>query len=304
MVTVSNRYSVSALGRPAQSFADATRAVDYTVSKEKVYDRDGKALDGMRGIFNAKTRQPFAVMGEGYTFYQPSESLEIMRAAVETVPGATWRSVFVAQGGAQICAFADLPGTIVAPKRGDRVALSLSFRDYFNGKGITSFSLDGLVLACTNGMTTAESIFAIGGKHTLNLKDKVERARLTLAMRIQDETEALRGFVHRLDSTPMTRGEMEAFSLRLFNVESERALDEAPAQTRAKVETVRELFVRGAGNVGQTRWDAYNAVTESTDWFGNFRASEAASATENRALSLMGGTVAKVKQRAAELLLA
>lgn len=300
----SARRSLGLYGKAALSFDEAVKAVDYRVTKEPLFDADGKELPSeFRGIFNANTRRPLGVAGDGYTFYQPAESLEIMRAAVETINGAKWRSVVVTHGGAHIAAFAQLRTEIKAPKRGDRVGLSFFMRDYFNQKGVHSFGLNAETLACTNGAITSESIFSMSGKHTGSLKDRIEGARLTLAMKVQDEVERLRGFVHRLDSVAMSRNEMDGFSLQLFGLKDESALSEASPQLRSKVETVRELFIRGTGNVGKSRWDAFNAVTEFTDWHGSFRTTDNASADENRFLSILGGPVMKLKDRAAELLL-
>lgn len=300
----SARRSLSRYGNAALSFDEAVKSLDYGISKESIYDADGTELPGeFRGIFNTKTRKPLGIAGDGYTFYQPSESLEIMRAAVETIDGAKWRSVVVTHGGAHISAFAQLKSEIKAPKRGDKVGLSFFMRDWFNQKGLHSFGVNAETLACTNGAITSESLFSMSGKHTSSLKDKIEGARVGLAVRIQDEVERLRGFVFKLDSTPMSRTEMDSFSLKLFDLRDEKDLAEASPQLRGKIESVRTLFVRGTGNVGKSRWDAFNAVTEMTDWQTSFRNTDNATADENRFLSLLGGPVLRLKDKAKELLL-
>jgi hypothetical protein len=303
--TATTRRGLAKFGKATLSFEQATEAAAYTVSKEEIFDADGAALPReFRGMFHSETRKTLGVVGDGFTFYQPSESLEIMRAAVETVSGARWQSVAVGGGGATLYAFAALKTEIVAPKRGDKVGLSLFMRDGFDGTTRQSWGVAAETLACTNGALRSENLFAFSGKHTRTLRDRIEAVRLEMGMRIQDEVEKLRGFVHRLDSQEMSRAEVDAFSLALFGVANERALvDEATSQVRTKVDAVRTLFVRGTGNVGKTRWDAWNAVTEFADWQSSFRSTSAASAEENRFESMIGGTVLRLKDRAAELLL-
>ena len=304
LANVTARRSVGAFGKAALSFNQAVASLDYSISKEPIYDADHKELaPEFRGMFNSKTRKAIGVVGSGFTYYQPAESLEIMRAAVDTVSGAKWKSVVVTHGGAHISAFAQIKAEIKAPQRGDRVGLSFFMRDSFNGTGRNVWGVSGETLACTNGMVTTDCIFAIGGKHTPSLKDRIEAVRFEIGMRIQDEVEKLRGFVYRLDSTPMSKDEMDTFTLRLFDVKDEAALADTSAQLRSKVDSVRTLFARGTGNVGQTRWDAFNAVTEFADWQTSFRTTENTSAEENRFLSILGGPVMKLKDRARELLL-
>ena len=300
------RRSVMSHGTATKTFEEAVAAINYGVSKETVYDADGKALPReYRGMFNTKTREAIGVVGHGFTFYQPSESLEIMQAAVSTVSGAKWRSVISTHGGAHLCAFAELPEQMKAPNRGDLIGMNFFMRDWFNGTGRNVWGINAIVRTCTNGAIGTRCLFSIGGKHTPNLKSKVEAVRLELAMKIQDEVEKFRGFVYKLDNASMDRAEMNDFSLRLFGVDSEEALNDddiTSTQLRNKVETVRVLFDRGTGNIGKSRWDAYNAVTEFTDWHSTFRSTQSANAEENRFLSLLGGNVASLKDRAADLL--
>jgi hypothetical protein len=61
-------------------------------------------------------------------------------------------------------------------------------------------------------------------------------------------------------------------------------------------------FSRGTGNRGQTRWDAFNSVTEWVDWESTFRTTEF-SREENRFESLLTGKGANTRNRALELLL-
>jgi hypothetical protein len=68
-----------------------------------------------------------------------------------------------------------------------------------------------------------------------------------------------------------------------------------------------DLFATGAGNRGNSRWDAFNAVTEYVDHHNNSKSLEgknAFKAAERRFVSnLLGGPGDRLKQRALGLLL-
>lgn len=302
---------LAALREGKLGHADLLRlAEDCELGETSLIDPDrpekGTRFDGVKGIFNATTGKHLGTFTDGFTFHQPEETLELVRAAVDTV-GAQWSSVAAIRGGAQLHAFATIDAEIKAPKRGDTVALAIGANDFFDGKGVFSLGLYGVVLTCTNGARRNEVKFSMRSKHCSRLADRVNAVRFEIGMKVQDAVEEMRGFVHRLDSQDMTRAEMDTFSLKLFGLDSEAQLREgdqqAAKQTREKVEAVRYLFRNGTGNVGQTRWDAYNAVTEFADWFGAFRNSANASVEENRFASMVNGGVAKLKARAEELLL-
>ena len=61
----------------------------------------------------------------------------------------------------------------------------------------------------------------------------------------------------KLKSIKYTRDEMVKLSQRLIPVEKEESTKRA-----LKRERIVELFESGRGNVGETRWDALNAITE------------------------------------------
>lgn len=302
------RIPLSRFGKSVVSFDDARNALNYRISKEPIrsVEHSDDPPSTFRGLYNANTRRMLATCKEGFTFIQPSESLEAMETAVQSV-GALWSSVASLAGGAQIYAFADLPDrTIVAPKRGDRMGISFGYCDYFDGSGYSSFPLFGNVLQCTNGMVAREAIFSARVKHTVSMPERIAGIRFNFAMKLQNAVESMQATVTKLDETPMTRSEVNAFSLRLFGVENESALRD-PKQTATrtvnKVEAIRTGFVRGTGNRGQTRWDAFNAVTEYLDWSSTFRETAGNTLAENRFSSLVAGNAASVREHALELLL-
>lgn len=299
------RSSIIQYGQNVSNIEAARAALNYNVSKEEIFDADGNSLADFRGMFNSETRQILGVVKKGFTFIQPSESLEIMEAAVKAT-GARWTSVASVRGGASLYAFAELPAEkqIRAPKRGDLVSMGFGIRDAFDGSALISGSVFANVLACTNGAKSKRNLFAFAKKHTASLSEVIEGIRYKFAVAVDEAVEEMRATVTQLDNTPMTKSEHDAFTLRLFGVRDEVALTDGstPTRTLNRVNEVRSLFVRGMGNVGRTRWDSFNAVTEYLDWYSTFRETNV-SFEENRFLSITDGNAARVREQALELLL-
>ena len=299
------RSSILNYGHGVSSLAQAQTALNYGIAKEEIFDADGQSLGNFRGIFNTATRKCLGVPKKGFTFIQPSESLEIMENAVRAT-GAQWKSVAALNGGGKLYAFAELPAekSIVAPKRGDTVGMGFGISDCFTGDAGLAGDVFATVLACTNGAKARKGLFNFFKKHTPSMSEVIAGIRLNFAIAVDNAVEDFRGVVNKLDTTPMTQAEHNVFTLRLFDIRDETALlaDETPTRTQNRVNDVRVLFTRGLGNRGQTRWDSFNAVTEYLDHGSTFRETDV-SREENRFNSLVSGNASRVRDTALELLL-
>ena len=180
------------------------------------------------------------------------------------------------------------------------MGLSVGFFDRWDGGGKAKLQLLLNVLACDNGMTRNESLLTFSEKHCEGtLHARFSAIEFNLNMRLLEQVEEMQGIVTKLDTTPMTSAEAVSFARALFPAEDETKV---PTRTTNTREAIATGFVRGTGNVGQTRWDAFNAVTEQLDWNGTFRETEF-SREENRFDSIVSGAVARTRARALELLL-
>ena len=74
------------------------------------------------------------------------------------------------------------------------------------------------------------------------------------------------GIADRLDSQKISKDELEKVVNKLFPDKKVRNKGESVLLSgEASRKKVTELFTTGAGNKGETRWDAFNAVTEYID---------------------------------------
>jgi hypothetical protein len=113
-----------------------------------------------------------------------------------------------------------------------------------------------------------------------------------------------KGFA-KLDSKAMSKTELYNFLAEVYPMK-----DEDDDRMVSRHNDIAALFSRGAGNLGQSRWDAFNAVTEYVDHHQH--ATRMANAIENKnheyiqnrigSLSTPGGQMDRFKRRALNLL--
>lgn len=293
------RYSLSQFGTKVADYASACAAVPFTFSQEPVCRAStGAVIPNSLGLFRSDTGGCVGIHSDGFGFVQPSESLATLERARALV-GGQWASVASTKGGRQLAAFVNIEAKITAPKRGDKVGLSIAYFDRFDGTGRARLQLVANVLACDNGMTKSDSLVTFSEKHTNSIRERFTSMEFNLAMKLQDQIDEMQTTVTALDEKPMTATEVTAFARALFP-----SADEAnvPTRTENARNAIEVGFVRGTGNVGRTRWDAFNAVTETLDWAGTFRETEF-SREENRFESIISGSAARTRERAMELLL-
>lgn len=293
------RLPISFYGKRVSSHAEACAAIPFTIERDAVSrSSTGKVIPGEIGLFRSDNGANLGIHSPNFTFLQPCDSLRTLEKARELI-GGEWVSASHCKGGRMVSGFISLESKITAPKRGDQVGLSVGFFDRFDGGGRTRLQLFANVLACTNGMTRQESLISFSEKHTGSLKDRFAALEYKLLINLQQQIEEMQGVVSALDNAEFTQAEMVNFATRLFPAQDE---NDVPTRTQNTRDQVIAGFSRGSGNVGRTRWDAFNAVTELLDWQTSFRETEF-SREENRFESIVSGHVARTRSRAMEMLL-
>lgn len=293
------RRPLSLSGKRVNSLREACEAVGFSLSQEPISrSSNGNIIPGEMGLFRSDTGGCVGIHSPNFTFLQPCDSLGVLERARQLV-GGEWSSASAFKGGRMISGFVQIDTLIKAPRRGDSIGLSIAYFDRFDGGGKARLQLLANVLACDNGMTRSDSLVTFSEKHTGSLKDRFAALEFKLMVNLQEQIEDLRGVVNTLDSRDMVQSEVESFARALFPAQDE---ENVPARTASARDEVITGFTRGAGNVGRTRWDAFNAVTEYLDHRSTFRETEF-SREENRFESIVSGTVARTRNRALELLL-
>ena len=285
---------------PVETYEQACNAIPFHIVTEPAARLStGLAIPGTQNLYRSDNGFCLGQHTPQYSFTQPCESLEILEKARDLM-GGKWQGVSVFKGGRKIMASVTLDTQIKAPNRGDTVAFGLFHTDIFDGTGFETLSLGSVNLTCTNGNTSLKSICSFSGKHNQTLAEKIKQMSKSIMANIALEIGRTREIVFTLDMKEMSNQEMTEFAERLFPSPEGETVSTRTENIRQAIVTG---FSRGTGNHGETRWDAFNAVTEYLDWQSTFRETEF-SREENRLDSLLNGNGAKIRNRAMELLLA
>lgn len=274
------------------------------VLREDTKDILGVRSDRYEPIQNAASFSFFdEVVGEGQAVYHTS--------------GALGR-------GEKVWILAKLPHEIYI-RQDDRVDMfmllvnahdgSMSFRMFFTP--IRIVCQNTFTMAVRGGQRGGGVSYRLSHLRGVNSRMQVEQARQALGL-AGDHVELFKAQAGRLAETPLAAEELEGLLQRVLPVPVKALLELPPAAPLALLaepkpedyatlnfsmeallkrrEAVRVLYREGRGNNGETRWDAFNAVAEFTDYQDGWDA--------KRTNSLLFGNGAWAKQKAWDVLTA
>ena len=147
---------------------------------------------------------------------------------------------------------------------------------------------------------------SFGMSHTKNWEAQWYNAQVNFDLALQGHKD-FETLANKLDRLRMNVGEARGFATELlpdptYKDEKKRRKTNRLVNRR---EDIVDLFVNGAGNLGQTRWDALNAVTEYLDHHNQSNKLQGKHAERNaqrRFMSNLRGSGDRVKQKAVMLL--
>lgn len=290
---------------PLRVYAEGVGAV--SMEETAVYSETGDKVDGYKtivGNYSNGARTALSVVGDGYGLIPDSSFFEILhkvyygRACVETAG--------TLGNGRKIWALIKRKNYTLNFDLCESFDLWVNRHD---GSGCFELHRTNIRVVCQNTWNSAigsgrNRVFGV--RHTVNIKDNIARA-INLVETVDrsdyDEETKLLAMV----SARMTSSESQNFFKKLLNINEERYLQPngdtvIDGKQGNDLFTLHELFMRGTGNSGQTRFDAFNAVTEFVDHHRTVRTSGNKSRSEARFESLLLGSGDALKAKAFELL--
>jgi phage/plasmid-like protein (TIGR03299 family) len=264
--------------------------------------------DRFYGLRNSKTGHVYTVTGRKYTPIQNHELIDAFDE-VRKMYGAEYKNAGVMRGGSRVWVQAQLPKayTFEIPNRkGDQINSMLTMligHDGIISNCIFPTSMRG---ACNNQFVamTRESTRDYRIQHYSNYSDRLDLVKSVFAKNINSLKNMYTDFA-KLDSKAISKTELYNFLGDLYPMK-----DDEDERTLNRHNDIAALFSRGAGNLGKSRWDAFNAVTEYVDHHQH--ATRMANAIENKnheyiqnrigSLSTPGGQMDRFKRRALNLL--
>jgi len=277
----------------------ARAGFDFEVEKAALYNEGNAELDGFYALRRADTKE---VMNVVRGRYQPVHNRQMFEPFDQMVRdfGASYENAGLVRGGRTCWISAKLPGDITVNGE-DKLEQRIVGMAHHDGTKRNSYFQFTRRIWCNNMLRMLQSEANARGhhvRHTTKWQDHLEKARqgfegaLRAASTFGDQAGKLAD--HSLGSN-----QAECFLQNLYPIIKEDSKQKI-TRTNNRRESVKDLFHNGKGNVGKTRWDMLNAVTEYYDHHvGNKK-----STPSSRFMSNMSGYGPdKVKQQAFGLLL-
>lgn len=221
--------------------------------------------------------------------------------------GASYETAGILGGGAKIWIAARMPEEIkIRGREDDRSQARIMMLLDQSGLRRNAFFTLMKRISCNNqfhliAKTARESGYSV--KHSKNWAAYLEIARQNFEKSIH-EAEEFGTIANELASRPMTKPEMEHFSVLMIPKHEDES-----SKTEVRRTALQTLFSNGIGNLGQTRWDCLNAVTEFCDHrsgssrrFADNAAVRTAALERHMMSNLLGGPGDIFKHRAFRIL--
>jgi len=289
------------LGTKLEKAATAAEAIaaaglDWRVTKEPIYLKDGRMIPGRYATVREDNRSILGSVGEVYRPLQNKEAFSFFDAVVGSKE-AIYHTAGALGQGERVWILAKLPGEIVVTKQ-DVTEKYLLLTNTHDASSAVAMLFTPIRVVCQNTLNVALEAGAERQtvRHTVNMGLKVADVAHGLGI-VHQRFEAF-GEAARAMTGAKMGGEAWREFLRGCGI---IPADEAKALTTRTQNIVNEigaLFEKGRGNdlpgVKHTAWGAFNAVAEYVDYARSSKGDK----EEGRATSLLFGSGAKLKQRA------
>lgn len=251
---------------------------------------------GLVGVTSKGVQVPLAVVGEGYgvlkseTMYRILDEVYKGQAVVDaagTLRNGQREWVLVKREA-------------WSAKANDTVLTFDLWLNRHDGSGCFELHRTNVRVVCANTWKLAVSggnrVFGV--RHTRNVAQGVQAALEVLGYVEEAEVKQRRAAQRMAEAVFSETEAARAFNLLLGIREGA----EISTRTQNQAKELNRLFSSGVGNLGKTRWDAFNAVTEYVDHGRSSRVTEGRDGAEVRFESVLMGSGDALKARAFDLL--
>ncbi len=287
--------------------------LNWTVEKIPSFDAGGVQMPffAIRRIRDQRILSLKAV-GSDYTPLQNHECFGVLDGILGDK--AHFETAASLREGSRVFALARIHGDIEIPRvNGTSDVLERYLLAYNSHDGSFMFTLanTNVRVVCQNtaemAMSGSQSRWRI--PHTSGIKKAVEEAQASFKA-ILKHADMVREVSARLEAERMSREEVRFFATKLI-AETELAITSAKQVTEARAATIVakrdwivDSFEHGRGNLGESRLDAFNGVTDYVDHARNIGKRAADEIRRQMALTddCWFGTGARLKRRALKML--
>lgn len=290
--------------------------MDFETETVPMQTFDGDEVPRRKAIRRTDTKEVLGVVGNKYTPVHNDRMLEPFHRMVQKY-GAQYENAGVIQNGRKCWISAVLPDTFKLENRPED-EVQRRIMGFFSHDGTRKNSYLSIAhrIFCNNQLNiimdkAMKSKYTVS--HTSNWEDQWVESQLGFetAIALHKEFEHT---ANKLDQIPMTVNQMRGFTQQVLPVsyylDKQKDKDKkrrGMEKLQARREQIVDLFSNGAGNIGKSRWDALNAVTEYVDHHNQIKRVEHETRgrvhAETRFVNgLISGTGSNTKQLAVSLL--
>ena len=225
----------------------------FEVVKEPLYDSRGNH-DGVFALQRTDTNAHLGSCGVKYRPIQMEEMFDVLNTASNRVGGIDHIGYTYTGNGKKVVVQSKLHDELNV--QGDKI------EGYFytvvdnTGMGSNKVAPSTTRISCDNAFHMIEKRKGDRLRHSETFTSNVD----LMIRRIVDNIETVKGFggvVEFLQNAKFDRNQMIKLTQKLIPVEKDESV-----KRNNKREKLVELYESGVGNRGETKWDAFNAITE------------------------------------------
>lgn len=228
----------------------------FEVEKVPLFDAGGRSIENVYSLQRSDTHQHLGVVKEKYRPIQMNEMIDMISEASNRVGDIDHIGYATSKGGRKIVIQSKYRKTLDVG--GDKIDPYLYTVIDNTGMGSNKMIPSTVRIACDNAfhLIAANEEASDRARHSSTFVNQVEGMITNIVTGIAT-TRDFSKIVERLKNEKFTRDQMIQFTQKLIPVE-----DDESTRRQNKREKLVELYEGGKGNVGESRWDAFNAITE------------------------------------------
>lgn len=292
---------------PSAAEAKRLAGQDWEVLERPIYTHNAKGhrsvIPGFKATIRSDNEEALGIVKDGYTVTQ-NQLLYDFEAALADDSGLRYVSAGCLSGGRTVWAQAEVPKHIRI--KGDDSAIIpylMTWTGHDGGRGFGGTATT-IRVVCQNtfhAATKQTGMPRFTFAHRAKIEERIGEARNALQITFE-YLDGVEKVLNDLQARDMTSDDFKAFTEKLLPAAVNA---KNPWKTLRDRDALHTLYVAETATLDGLRFSNYRAlqaVTEFVDHHRGYLTTEGNSAAENRALSILDGQGARIKQRALDLL--
>lgn len=228
----------------------------FEVEKVQVFDGNKRCIDGVYSLQRSDTNQHLGMVKDKYRPIQMNEMIDIISEASDKVGDIDHIGYTTSRGGRKVVIQSKYRDTLDVG--GDKIDPYIYTVIDNTGMGSNKMIPSSLRIACDNAfhLIAQNEEASDRARHSASFDTHVDGMINNIVSAIST-TKNFTQIVEKLKNEKFNRDQMVQFTQKLIPVEKEES-----TRRQNKREKLVELYEGGRGNVGESRWDAFNAITE------------------------------------------